>query len=117
MAKIKPMGLIESMSGKVCGHSDTYFRTNKRNGNVSSGKLCNPYSGEPTANQTAVRTKFTTATAKAKAILAATSSDTDQSNYTKLQAYTASYAANRTFGGSLYNFIVKKEYAALGAGE
>ena len=25
MAKIIPMILIESMSGKVCGHSDTYF--------------------------------------------------------------------------------------------
>jgi len=113
MAKIKPMALIENMSGKVCEHSDVYFRTNKRNGRVCSGKLCNPYEGEPTTDQTAVRTKFTTAIAKTKAILAATSSDTDQSNYTKLQNYTASYNANRKFPGTLANFIMKKEYAAL----
>jgi len=25
MAQVKPMGLIESMSGKVCEHSDMYF--------------------------------------------------------------------------------------------
>jgi len=113
MAKIKPMALVESMSGKVCGHSDVYFRTNKRSGNVSSGKLCYPSTADPTTNQTAVRTKFATAIAKAKAILAATSSDTDQSNYTKLQSYTASYNADSKFGGTLFNFIMKKEYKLL----
>ena len=30
MAKLKPMILIERMSGKVCGHSNTYFA--ERNG-------------------------------------------------------------------------------------
>ena len=30
MADIKPMALIESMSKKVCMHSDVYFRTNNR---------------------------------------------------------------------------------------
>ncbi len=116
MAKIQPMGLIETMSGKVCTHSDVYFRTNKRNGNVSSGKMCNPYQGAPSANQTAVRTKFASAVASAKAILAATASDVEQTNYNKKVAYTASYDANRSFGGTLFNFVMKKEYALLTAG-
>ena len=42
MAEIKPMALIESMSKKVCEHSDVYFRTNKKTGKVYTGKLCNP---------------------------------------------------------------------------
>lgn len=111
MAVIKPMGLIESMSGGVCTHSDVYFRTNKRTGRTYSGKLCNPYTGEPSADQVATRTTFGSAIASAKAILNATASDT--ANYAKLQTYQASYDANPKFPGSLYNFIVKKEFAAL----
>lgn len=109
------MALVENMSGKVCEHSNVYFRTNRRNGAVTSGKLCNPYQGEPTENQVAVRNKFKTAQAAAKAILHASSSDSDQANYTKLQNYKASYDALSPvkFGGSLFNFILKKEYEAL----
>ncbi|MBQ0136987.1 MAG: hypothetical protein KBS40_03170 [Bacteroidales bacterium] len=111
MAKIKPMALIESMSGGVCEHSDTYFRTNKRTGRVYTGKLCNPYKGPVDPDVAANRTMFGTACANAKAILNATESDT--ANYAKLQTYKASYDANPKFPGTLYNFIVKKEYAAL----
>ena len=110
MSKIKPMALIESMSGKVCMHSNVYFRTNRRNGQVSSCKLCNPYKGEPTTLQTNARTKFASAIVAAKAIFNAKSTDEDQTNYTKLQAYSAAYKANSKFGGSLFNFIMKKEY-------
>ena len=42
MAFIKPMALIESMSKKVCMHSDVYFRTNRQTGKVTTGKLCYP---------------------------------------------------------------------------
>ena len=45
------MGLIESMSGKICGHSDMYFF--RKNGKVFSGKICNPSAKEPTASQLA----------------------------------------------------------------
>ena len=113
MSKIQPMALIQSMSGKVCMHSDVYFRTNKRTGNVSSGKLCNPYTGEPTANQVAKRTNFATAAATAKAIVRATATDTE--NYAKLQNYKASYANARNFGGNLYSFIFSKELKTLNA--
>jgi len=109
------MVLVESMSGKVCKHSDVYFRTNKRNGNVSTGKLCNPSTAAPTTNQTSARTKFASAIAKAKAILAATSTDTDQSNYTKKTNYTAAYKADSKFPGTLFNYIMQAEYALLGA--
>lgn len=34
------MDLIKSMSGKVCMHSDTYFRNIR--GNCFTGKICNP---------------------------------------------------------------------------
>ncbi len=109
------MALIQSMSGKVCMHSDVYFRTNKRTGNVSSGKLCNPYTGEPTALQTEKRTNFATAAATAKAIVHATESDTE--NYAKLQTYKASYANARNFGGNLYSFIFAKELKTLNAAD
>lgn len=111
MAKVKPMALIESMSGKVCMHSDVYFRTNKRNGNVTSGKLCNPFDGEPTANQVEVRSNFATAAATAKAIVHATATDTQ--NYAKLQEYKASYDNARSFGGNLYSYIFTKEMKSL----
>lgn len=53
MAKIKPMILIESMWGKVCSHSDTYFAL--RNGTQYTGTLCRkrttPFSEAEIANQ------------------------------------------------------------------
>ena len=36
MSQVKPMGLIESMSGKICGHSDMYFF--RKNGKEGFGK-------------------------------------------------------------------------------
>ena len=57
MAEIKPMALIESMSKKVCEHSDVYFRTNKKTGKVYTGKLCNPSAKEPSVNQTAAKAR------------------------------------------------------------
>ena len=58
MAKIKPLATIESMSGKVCMHSDMYFRTNKITSATFTGKLCNPYTGAPSSDQVAVRNRF-----------------------------------------------------------
>ena len=56
MAKLKPMILIERLSGKVCGHSNTYFA--ERNGTQYTGTICNPFTGEPTEAQIAVRANF-----------------------------------------------------------
>ena len=68
MSQIKPMGLVESMSGKICGHSDMYFF--QKNGKVFSGKRCYPSTKEPTDAQLAVQNKFKTAQANAKTALA-----------------------------------------------
>ena len=56
MAKYVPMELLVSLSGKVCGHSDMYFANRK--GTLYTGKICNPYKGEPSALQIAQRNKF-----------------------------------------------------------
>jgi hypothetical protein len=56
MSKIKPMELLSRLSGKVCGHSNVYFA--ERNGTQYTGTICNPYKGEPTENQIAVRENF-----------------------------------------------------------
>ncbi|MCQ2333976.1 MAG: hypothetical protein MJZ88_05110 [Paludibacteraceae bacterium] len=112
MSKVVPMALVQSMSGKVCTHSDVYFRTNRRTGRVSSGKICYPNQGEPTENQLAQRNKFAAACAAAKAICTAKSSDTDQTLYTKQQAYRASFDNNKNFAGNFYTYVMKKEYLA-----
>lgn len=58
MAKIKPLATIASMSGKVCIHSDMYFRTNKITGKTFTGKLCNPSTKAPSSDQISVRNRF-----------------------------------------------------------
>ena len=69
MASIKPMVLIESMSKKVCEHSDVYFRTNKQTGKTTTGKLCNPSTKEPSANQVKAKARFTKVVAAVRTIL------------------------------------------------
>ena len=56
MARYVPMELLLSLSGKICGHSDIYFANRK--GTHYTGKICNPYTGEPSALQIAQRNKF-----------------------------------------------------------
>ena len=69
MSKIKPIAIIETMSGKVCEHSDMYFRTNKRTSQVCTGKLCNPSTAEPTEAQLRVRNRFAKLSAAVSALL------------------------------------------------
>jgi hypothetical protein len=59
MAKIKPIELIASMSGKVCRHGDTYFVTNRQTGRVHTGRICQPSNLPPTDKQIEVRERFT----------------------------------------------------------
>ena len=97
MAKIKPMALIESMSNKVCEHSDVYFRTNKKTG--KTGKLCNPSTKEPSAAQTAAKARFAKVSAAVRAILAGTSEQKTQ--------LVAEYNAQNKIG-SLFGYAMKK---------
>ncbi len=98
MAEIKPMALIESMSKKVCEHSDVYFRTNKQTGKVYTGKLCNPSTKEPSAAQTAAKERFAKVAAAVRTILA------DPTEKAKLQA---EYKAQTKYG-SLFGYAMHK---------
>ena len=98
MAKIKPMALIESMSKKVCEHSDVYFRTNKQTGTTYTGKLCNPSSQEPSAAQTAAKARFAKVVAAVRTIL------TDPTEKAKLKAEFKA----QTKIGSLFGYAMHK---------
>ena len=98
MADIKPMALIESMSKKVCMHSDVYFRTNKQTGKTTTGKLCNPSTKEPSAAQTAAKARFAKVQAAIRTILE------DSTEKAKLMAEFKS----QTMYGSLFGYAMHK---------
>lgn len=92
------MALIESMSKKVCMHSNVYFRTNKQTGAVYSGKLCYPSDKAPSAAQTKARNRFAKVVAAVRAILA------DPTENARL---TAEFKAQTRFG-SLFGYAMHK---------
>ena len=98
MAKIKPMALIESMSKKVCMHSDVYFRTNKQTGVTYTGKLCNPSNKADSADQVKAKNRFRKVVAAIRAILA------DPTEKAKLQAEYKT----QTKIGSLFGYAMHK---------
>ena len=98
MAIIKPMALIESMRKKVCMHSDTYFRTNRQTGKVTTGKLCYPSDKAPSVQQTAVRSRFTKVAAAIRTLLA---------NPTEKAKLQAEFKAQHKYG-SLFGYAMHK---------
>ena len=98
MAEIKPMALIESMRKKVCEHSDVYFRTNKRTGKVTTGKLCNPSTKAPSAAQTAAMARFAKVSAAVRTIL---------EDATQKAALEAEYKSQTKYG-SLFGYAMHK---------
>lgn len=98
MSKIKPIAIIDSMSGKVCQHSDMYFRTNKQTGMVCTGKVCYPSDAEPTEAQERVKSRFSKVSAAARAILA----DPEQR-----ATYESAYKAQHRIG-TLFGYIFAK---------
>ena len=98
MATIRPIETVKSMSGKVCEHSDMYFRTNKQTDKVVTGKLCNPSEAEPSEAQLKVQTRFTKLNEAARAILA----DPEQR-----AKYETAYRKQRRVG-SLLGYVIKK---------
>ena len=70
MSKIRPISIIQSMSGKVCEHSDMYFRTNRQTQAVYTGKICAPSDAEPTEAQLRVKERFAKISAAVDEILA-----------------------------------------------
>ena len=99
MAKLKPMILVEKLSGKVCGHSNTYFA--ERYGTQYTGTICNPFTGEPTEKQIAIRQKFAD-TYAAMALL------TDEQK----EAYEAAFKKQKKYR-SLRGYIFAQEYKNL----
>lgn len=101
MSKYIPNEMVKEYHGKICMHSDVYFA--KRNGTLYTGKICNPYKGDPTAAQTAVRTKFQQACAATRAALA---------DATQHAALLAAFKAQRKYK-SLWGYTFAQEYAKL----
>ena len=99
MSKVKPMILVDRLSGKVCGHSNTYFAV--RNGTQYTGTICNPYTGEPTDKQIAVRQKF------ADTYAAMANLTEEQRN-----AYEKAFKNQKKYR-SLRGYIFAQEYAKL----
>ena len=98
MSRIKPMVLIDSMSKKVCMHSNVYFRTNPITGTTYTGKLCNPSDQAPTAPQIRNRERFKKVTAAVRLILR----DPEQKALLKAEF------KSQTKIGSLFGYAVNK---------
>lgn len=58
MSRIRPISIIQSMSGKVCEHSDMYFRTNRQTQAVYTGRICHPTDAELTEAQLRAKERF-----------------------------------------------------------
>lgn len=109
MSKIRPLEIISSMSGKVCMHSDMYFRTNRMNNSVTTGKICFPSTTEPTADQTQAKARFATVSAAIRARIAGMTAEAKKALRT---------AARSAKAGSVFGYAFSKwnnEYDAQGA--
>ena len=89
MSRIRPIAIVQSMSGKVCEHSDMYFRTNKQTQKVSTGKICNPSDAEPTEAQMKVKTRFAKVSAAVDQLL---------SDPAEREKWSKSYLAQHKYG-------------------
>lgn len=58
MAKIITPSYITGISGKVCGHENNEYRTNRSSGKIVLSKRCNPYQGPLTESQIQARNTF-----------------------------------------------------------
>jgi len=96
--KVKPLGVFEALSGKVCQHSDMYVRQNKKTGKMYTGKLCNPSEKAPSALQLEKRLLFKQRRAKAAQIVA------DSAQWA---LYASAYEAQRSYGSKI-GFIMHK---------
>jgi len=96
--RVKPLGVFEALRGKVCQHSDMYVRQNRKTGNMYTGKLCNPSTAEPSADQLTQQAAFKTMRAQAAAIVA---------DSAKWALYASAYDAQSKYGTKI-GFIMHK---------
>ena len=100
MAKIIPMDLIGSMSGKVCGHSDISFA--KKGKTQYTMKRCNPRTTPYTEAELARQEKFAQVRAAMKAL----------SEEQKAE-YAAQFKKSPGKYTTLNGYIFAKEYEKL----
>ena len=102
MAKYKPIDMVKEYHGKICEHSDTYFQ--KRGRTLCTGRICEPrdLAKKPySAEELAVRQKFTQARAAVKALTAE-----------QKTAYATAFKNQRKYA-SLQGYMFAMEYAKL----
>lgn len=112
MAIIKNATPFDSVQGRFSGSDQIHFRNRSADNATIGVRMKHPYDGGSSASQIANREKFAEVSATVKAILAATSTDTDQANYTLLTAYKAAFKNQKRY---LYlrSYIFAQEYAKL----
>ena len=101
--RVIPIKLVEGFRGKVCKHSDTYTRQDRKTGKTFTGTICNPYTGAPTSGQTAVRNKFKQALTAVNAVY---------EDASKLDAYREAFLAQSKYS-RLRTYIFVKEYEKI----
>ena len=101
MAKIIPMDLIGSMSGKICGHSDISFA--KKGKTQYTMKRCNPRTTPYTEAELARQEKFAQVRAAMKAL----------SEEQKTE-YAAQFKKSPGKYTTLNGYIIAKEYEKIG---
>ena len=99
MSKFKPIEVLKTLSGKVCGHSDMYFANKK--GTRYTGKICYPRTNPFTADELARQAKFSAARA---ATLALTPE--------QIAAYSTAFEKQTKYH-YLQGYIFAQEYAKL----
>ena len=100
MAKIIPMDLIGSMSGKVCGHSDISFA--KKGKTQYTMKRCNPRTTPYTEAELARQEKF----AQVRVAMKALSEE-------QITEYAAQFKKSPGKYTTLNGYIFAKEYEKL----
>lgn len=101
MARYVPIELIQSLSGKVCEHSDTYFA--RRNNTLYTVKRCNPRTKPFSATEKQRQDNFKTASANTVAALA------DES---KRATYQAAFKNQHKYA-TLRGYVFAQEFAKL----
>ena len=100
MSKIKLEAPFREFRGKICKHSDIIYK--EMYGTQFTSQVCNPYTGEPSAAQTAQRERF----AQVKANVAALSSE-------EVAAYKEAFAKQRKYK-TLQGYMLAQEMAKIG---
>ena len=99
MAKFKPIEVLKTLSGKVCGHSDMYFAN--RGKTRYTGKICNPRTKPFSQAELGRQAKFAAAAAAVKAL-------TEEQK----TAYREAFANQKKYS-TLYGYMLAEEYKKI----